>query len=89
MSVAMTLEGIDGEGLNQDDRKILRSLFDAEPRPVSARSLALCLGVPTETVMNVLEPTLVRLGFVTIGTGGRRLTDKGRQHIEPVARQSA
>ena len=89
LNVAMAVEGIDGEGLNQDDRKILRSLLAAEPRPVSARSLALCLGVPTETVMSVLEPTLVRLGFVTIGTGGRRLTDKGRQHIEPVARQTA
>lgn len=89
LKLAMRLEGIDHEGLIEDDRKILRSLFAAEPRPVSARSLALCLGVPTETVMDVLEPTLVRLGFVTIGTGGRRLTDKGRQHIEPVARQTA
>ena len=36
----------------------------------------------SETVTDVLEPTLVRLGFVTIGAGGRRLTDKGRDHIE-------
>jgi Holliday junction DNA helicase RuvB len=86
---AMDLEGIDRQGLHDADRTILRTLLDAEPRPVSARSLALCLGVPTETVMNVLEPTLVRLGFVTIGAGGRRLTDKGREHIEQTARQTA
>jgi holliday junction DNA helicase RuvB len=81
---AMELEGIDAQGLHEDDRTILRSLLDAEPRPVSARSLALVLGAASETVTDVLEPTLVRLGFVTIGTGGRRLTEKGRQHIESV-----
>lgn len=81
---AMDLENIDDEGLHEDDRKILRALLDAEPRPVSARSLSLVLGVATETVTDVLEPTLVRLGFVTIGAGGRRLTAKGREHIEAV-----
>ena len=70
-------------------RKMLRSLLAAEPRPASARSLALCLGVPTETVKDVLEPTLVRLGYVTIGAGGRRLTDKGRDHVEREVRQFA
>jgi holliday junction DNA helicase RuvB len=78
---AMELEGIDHQGLHDDDRTVLRSLLEAEPRPVSARSLALVLGAATETVTDVLEPALVRMGFVTIGAGGRRLTDKGRQHI--------
>ena len=82
---AMDLEGIDREGLHQDDRTILRTLLDGEPRPVSVRSLALVLGEATETVTDVLEPSLVRMGFVTIGAGGRRLTDKGRDHIESVA----
>lgn len=85
LNFAMKLEGVDDAGLNEDDRKILRALLAAEPRPVSARSLALCLGVPTETVTDVQEPTLVRLGYVTIGAGGRRLTEKGRQHIERIA----
>ena len=79
---AMDLEGIDQQGLHEADRTILNALLEAEPRPVSARSLALVLGAATETVAEVLEPTLVRLGFVTIGAGGRRLTDKGREHIE-------
>lgn len=89
MDLAMQLEGIDGEGLNEADRKVLLTLRSVEPRPVSARSLALALGVPTKTVTEVLEPTLVRLGFVTIGAGGRKLTETGRRHIELVARQTA
>ncbi len=82
---AMNLEEIDGEGLHQGDRTILRTLLEGEPRPVSVRSLALVLGEATETVTDVLEPSLVRMGFVTIGAGGRRLTAKGREHIESVS----
>jgi len=59
-------------------------LAHAAPRPVSARSLALALGVGVETITDVLELGLVRLGLVTIGVGGRRLTDKGKQHLESV-----
>ena len=84
VAMAMQIEGIDDAGLGREERHLLRILSDAEPRPISARSLALALGVSVGTVHDVLEPPLVRLGLMTIGAGGRRLTAKGRDHVDAV-----
>lgn len=81
LRLAMNLEGIDQLGLNTSHRRLLLGLDEAAPRGLSARSLALRLGVGVETVMDVLEPPLVRLGFIIIGPGGRRITEPGRQHL--------
>ena len=82
--MAMQIEGIDGLGLNRQERHYLRVLALAEPRPIGVRNLSLALGMSTQTVADVLEPVLVRLGMISIGAGGRRLTDQGRQHLETV-----
>ena len=84
VAMAMKIEGIDDVGLAREERHLLRILADAEPRAVSARSLALALGSSIGTVHDVLEPPLVRLGLMNIGAGGRRLTPKGRLHLEAV-----
>jgi holliday junction DNA helicase RuvB len=84
LELAMRLEGIDHVGLRQEHRLILKALADSDPRPVSARSLSLALGVEVSTVSDVLEPTLVRLGLMTIGAGGRRMTALGLQHLQQV-----
>ena len=81
LDLAMRIEGIDELGLTHEERQLLRCLGDAEPRPVSARSLALALGCGIETITDVLEPTLVRFGLMSIGTGGRRLTARGMEHL--------
>jgi Holliday junction DNA helicase RuvB len=79
--LAMKIEGVDGLGLTRQEQQLLRCLAVAEPRAVSARSLALGLGVNVQTVNEVLEPPLIRLGLLTVGTGGRRLTVKGLEHL--------
>jgi Holliday junction DNA helicase RuvB len=81
LDLAMRIEGVDPIGLASEERELLRCLADAEPRAVSARSLALALGCGVETITTVLEPTLVRFGLMTIGVGGRRLTVKGAEHL--------
>lgn len=81
LELAMRIEGIDEIGLTREERQLLRCLADAEPRAVSARSLALALGCGIETITDALEPTLVRFGLMNIGTGGRRLTVKGMEHL--------
>ena len=82
--VAMRIEGIDGLGLNRQDRHYLRVLAQTEPRPIGVRTLGLTLGVSTASVTDVLEGPLVRCGLVSIGMGGRRLTAKGAEHLESV-----
>lgn len=84
VELAMRIEGIDDLGLNCSERHLLLILTEADPRPVSARSIALALGTGVRTVQDVLEPPLVRLGLMFIGAGGRRLTAKGRLHVEAV-----
>ena len=79
--LAMSMETIDAAGINATERELLRCLKRGDPRPVSARGVALALGASVETVIDVLEPPLVRMGFLTIGTGGRRLTEQGRRHL--------
>lgn len=81
LELAMAIEGIDSLGLDAKHRRLLTILADADPRPVSARSLALSLGLETPTVVDVLEPPLVRLGLMTIGAGGRRIAEAGLRHI--------
>jgi len=81
LDMSMRIEGIDEIGLSCEERQLLRCLADAEPRPVSARSLALALGCGVETITTVMEPTLVRFGLMNIGPGGRRLTVKGAEHL--------
>lgn len=83
VAMAMKIEGIDDVGLTREERHLLRILAAAEPRPVSARSLALALGVTIGTVHD-MEAALVRLGLMIIGTGGRRLTTRGRLHLDTV-----
>ncbi|HRY71330.1 MAG TPA: Holliday junction DNA helicase RuvB C-terminal domain-containing protein [Phycisphaerae bacterium] len=85
LHLAVTLEGIDQIGLHQEHRRILMKLASLDPRPVSARSLALALGVEVATVTEVLEPPLVRLGLLTVGVGGRRITEAGLAHLEAAA----
>jgi len=87
MMLAMKVEGIDERGLKQEERHLLRVLEQSEPRPISARSLSLSLGVSLATITNVIEPTLVRLGLVTIGTGGRRISPLGIEHLQTVGNE--
>ena len=82
--VAMQIEGIDDLGLNRQDRQFLNVLAQAEPRPIGVRNVALALGMSTQTVTDVLEGPLVRLGMLSIGCGGRRLTAKGHDHLRAV-----
>ncbi len=84
LQLAMVIEGIDPLGLNRQDRHCLRVLARAEPRPIGVRNLALALGMSTATIQDVLEPVLVRLGMISIGVGGRRLTNEGKRHLETV-----
>jgi len=85
LAIAMDVDDVDHRGLNRQERQLLTALVNAEPRPLSARSLALVLGVQTATVMEAMEPSLVRMGLMNIGVGGRRITEQGRRHLQEVA----
>lgn len=71
--------GIDLKGLEKMERDYLRVL--AKSGRSSLDSLSLSLGVDVDFVRRQMEPILTRAGLVTIGSGGRSLTDAGRAWI--------
>ncbi len=76
---AMKLEGIDDEGLDLNDRKILRTLYDGGRMGLNA--LAARTQIAENTIRDVMEPYLLQKGFMERGYGGRWVTDTGIQHV--------
>lgn len=71
--------GIDEKGLGKVERSYLRYLLSTAP--ASVESLSLHLGLDVEYVRRQIEPVLSRADFILIGSGGRRLTEAGRNWI--------
>ena len=80
---ACRLFGIDELGLTKDDRRYLGTLRDSfKGGPAGIRALASHLHEDPDTVENIYEPYLLRLGFIERTPRGRTLTDKGREYID-------
>lgn len=79
---ACELFGIDSLGLTKDDQRYLKTLEDSfKGGPAGIRALASALHEDPDTVENVYEPYLLRLGFIERSSRGRILTDKGKEYL--------
>ncbi len=79
---ACELFGIDGLGLTKDDRRYLTTLREAfRGGPAGIRALAAALHEDPDTLENVYEPYLLRLGLIERSSRGRILTPKGREYL--------
>ena len=79
---ACLLFGIVALGLTKDDRRYLETLEKSfRGGPAGVRALASALHEDPDTVENVYEPYLMRLGFVERGQRGRMLTARGRAYL--------
>jgi len=78
----LELLGIDHEGLDSLDRKILEVIIDRfEGGPVGIETLAAALGEDKETVTEFYEPYLIAKGFLRRTPQGRIATEKAYQHL--------
>src|ERR1700733_6704966 len=76
---ACELEQIDTSGLGPSEKKYMQILAEGGSR---LNVIASTLGLPARTVSQVVEPFLIRVGFVLKDDQGRRqLTAKGREHL--------
>ncbi len=74
--------GIDTLGLTKDDRRYLETLEKGfRGGPAGIRAIASAIHEDPDTVENVYEPFLLRLGFIERGPRGRILTQKGREYL--------
>ncbi|MFZ9744782.1 MAG: Holliday junction branch migration DNA helicase RuvB [Aquiluna sp.] len=79
---AMELFGVDRRGLDRVDRELLGLLatkFNA--KPVGLSTLAVALGEEPETIEAVIEPFLIRSGFLARTQRGREITQTGIEHL--------
>ena len=78
---ALQLEGVDKLGLDRLDRLYLETLarnYDGGPAGVNA--LAATLNEEQQTLEDVVEPYLLKIGFILRTTQGRRTTPEGAKH---------
>ena len=74
-------ESIDAEGLNNNDRSYLGLLFEMKNYKAGLNTLVKGIGIDKKTVEEEIEPYLLRKRFITIGPGGRYLTEQGTRYI--------
>ncbi|MBD5431106.1 Holliday junction branch migration DNA helicase RuvB [Lactobacillus agrestimuris] len=68
---------VDNEGLDQTDRKILRTLIESyKGGPVGIKTLAANIGEDIETIESLYEPYLLQNGFLLLTPRGRVATKK-------------
>jgi Holliday junction DNA helicase RuvB len=79
---AMRRLEIDDEGLDSTDRKLLAAIIQKfGSGPVGVQALGAVLSEETETIEDVYEPFLLRLGFIDRTPQGRIATEAARQHL--------
>ena len=71
-SIIKQFFGIDGHGLNKLDRDILKQIIqNFDGGPVGVETLAAMTGEDRETLEDVIEPYLLRIGFLQKTARGR------------------
>lgn len=80
---AMERLGIDEKGLDDIDRKLLR-VIDRQYRggPVGIDALAATLNEEVDTLVDVIEPYLLKSGLLNRTSRGRQLTKDAVKHIQ-------
>ena len=74
---ALERMGVDGNGLEELDRRILRCLAANAGNPVGIKTIAAAVGEAEDTIEEVFEPHLLRGGFLQKTARGRVVTKLG------------
>jgi Holliday junction DNA helicase RuvB len=86
---ALELLEIDESGLTTHDRQILEILIEKfSGRPVGLQTLSAATAEEEETIEDVYEPYLIRLGFIERTPRGRLATTHAYKHLGKKAPQS-
>ena len=79
---ALALEGIDDDGLGETDRKLLRTIIlHYKGGPVGIEALASTLQIETDVLLDVVEPYLLKTGFIIRTSQGRKATERAYSHF--------
>jgi holliday junction DNA helicase RuvB len=79
---ALTLEGIDNHGLGEIDRRLLRTVIDNyKGGPVGIEAIAATLQLESDVLLEVVEPYLLKTGFIIRTSQGRKASEKAFAHL--------
>jgi len=74
--------GVDKEGLDEMDRKYLSTIINLhQGGPVGIESITASLGEDRQTLEDVVEPYLLKKGFIVRSPRGRVVTKNSYQHL--------
>jgi len=79
---ALSLEGIDEHGLGETDRKLMKTIIlNYKGGPVGIEALASTLQIETDVLLDVVEPYLLKTGFIIRTSQGRKATEKAYSNL--------
>jgi len=80
---ALTLLDVDPLGLDDLDRRVLRSIIEKfNGGPVGLETIAASISEESDTIMDVVEPYLLQLGFLDRTPRGRVATRRAYDHLQ-------
>jgi Holliday junction DNA helicase RuvB len=79
---ALDLLNIDGQGLDDLDRRVLLCVIEKyDGGPVGLNTIAASVSEEPDTIMDVVEPYLMQLGFLERTSQGRQATRNAYEHL--------
>ena len=79
---ALSMEGVDARGLDRLDRRFIQAIIEHYGGgPVGLEAIAATINDEAETLAELVEPYLLKIGFVVRGPSGRRATPAAYQHL--------
>lgn len=79
---ALDREGVDARGLDRLDRRFLTAIVDVYGGgPVGLEAVAATINDEAETLSELVEPYLLKIGFVVRTPAGRRVTREAYAHL--------
>ena len=79
---ALSLLEVDTLGLDDIDRRVLRTIIEKfDGGPVGLETISAALSEESDTIMDVVEPYLLQLGFLDRTPRGRMATRRAYEHL--------
>jgi Holliday junction DNA helicase RuvB len=79
---ALLSQGVDHKGLDEVDRKLLMTIMDIyQGGPVGVEALAATLNEESDTLVDMVEPFLLKIGYLSRTPSGRKATQLAYKHF--------
>jgi Holliday junction DNA helicase RuvB len=82
VGAALKLEGVDDMGLTDLDRRYLNTVIKFyHGGPVGIEAIAATLQEESDTLVDIIEPYLLKIGFITRTSSGRKASEASFRHL--------